>query len=355
MDTVDASHHYSQTTTPDHPSLLTLILDTNPYYWSTSPFPLTTALSHLQIFLNAHLSFSHSNRVAVIASHVSTATLLYPTSVSSVDVRDPNKYRAFRLVEEEVQGNFRKLMADTRETELAGRDATMLAGALCMALAYINRASGGKETGKGVGRAGEAGRGEGGGITSRILVVSVSGAGDMANQYIPTMNAIFAAQRLKVPIDICKLSGDRVFLQQASDATKGIYMELDTPANLLQYLMVRIPPDPGSPMIYISDPTTRRHLVPPSQENVDFRAACFCHKRIVDLGFVCSICLSIFCTPPESAVCTTCNTKLDISSLGNFGGRPAVLLAKKKKSKKVKKVANADNATNASTPGTPIA
>ena len=37
-------------------------------------------------------------------------------------------------------------------------------------------------------------------LTSRILIVSVSG--DLANQYIPVMNSIFAAQRKKIPIDI---------------------------------------------------------------------------------------------------------------------------------------------------------
>lgn len=45
-------------------------------------------------------------------------------------------------------------------------------------------------------------------------------------------------------------------------------------------------------MCFIPDNSTRRHLVPPTQIGVDFRAACFCHKRIVDIGFVCSICLS---------------------------------------------------------------
>lgn len=48
-------------------------------------------------------------------------------------------------------------------------------------------------------------------------------------------------------------------------------------------------------MCFIPDNSTRRHLVPPTQINVDFRAACFCHKRIVDVGFVCSICLSSQC------------------------------------------------------------
>jgi transcription initiation factor TFIIH subunit 3 len=118
------------------------------------------------------------------------------------------------------------------------------------------------------------------GLQSRILVVSVSG--DLAHQYIPIMNTTFAAQRLRIPIDILKLAGDTVFLQQASDATKGIYMQLRSPRGLLQYLM----------MAFLPDQTSRKQLIAPTQEVVDFRAACFCHRRVVDVGFVCSICLS---------------------------------------------------------------
>lgn len=82
-------------------------------------------------------------------------------------------------------------------------------------------------------------------------------------------------------------------------------MRLQHPGSLLQYLMVCFPsfenvlipyPHPRTPqMCFIPDNSTRRHLVPPTQINVDFRAACFCHKRIVDIGFVCSICLSSQC------------------------------------------------------------
>lgn len=45
-------------------------------------------------------------------------------------------------------------------------------------------------------------------------------------------------------------------------------------------------------MTFLSPPSIRRLLVVPTQDKVDFRAACFCHKTIVDIGFVCSVCLS---------------------------------------------------------------
>ena len=35
------------------------------------------------------------------------------------------------------------------------------------------------------------------------------------------------------------------------------------------------------------------------------RAACFCHRQLVDVGYVCSVCLSIFCK--FNPVCTTCH------------------------------------------------
>ena len=45
-------------------------------------------------------------------------------------------------------------------------------------------------------------------------------------------------------------------------------------------------------MSFLSPPSIRKILSVPTQDKIDFRAACFCHKNIVDIGFVCSVCLS---------------------------------------------------------------
>ena len=221
----------------DKASLLVVILDTNPFAWSAlhDQLPLKTALSHILLFLNAHLSFSHANQVAVIASHTKTASFLYPNpaaaarasaSATTDPYRDANKYRLFGQIEDTVQASLRELLAGTDETTLHGTSETMMAGALSMALAYIHRAVG-------AGDKPDAPTS----MTARILVVSVSG--DLATQYVAVMNSIFAAQRNRVPVDICKIAGDTVFLQQASDSTGGIYMQLKHPEALLQSLLVR--------------------------------------------------------------------------------------------------------------------
>ena len=201
---------------------------------------------------------------------------------SDSNLDDANKYQPFALIENSILASLRNLISTTTESDISTTSATQMAGALTLALSYINKATVNySDTGSSKpAPTGLEATDTPTGLQSHILVVSVSG--DLAHQYIPIMNTTFAAQRLRIPIDILKLAGDTVFLQQASDATKGIYMQLRNPQGLLQYLM----------MAFLPDQMSRKHLVAPTQGVVDFRAACFCHRRVVDVGFVCSICLS---------------------------------------------------------------
>ncbi|KAL4887508.1 TFIIH subunit Tfb4/p34 [Aspergillus karnatakaensis] len=386
MNAVDATEHYETSAHDPAPSLLAVILDTNPHAWALlekdgkNQLPLSTALANILVFLNAHLACNYANEVAVVASHSHKAAWLYPSSSSSAptdsdgDVtmtadgnsnsnssRQVNKYRPFRVVEEQVTSNLKHLMDSTSRGDIESNTSTMMAGALTLALSHINRRTiawaethGGGDTSS-LTRSGDpdtsttgmlarrsttttaTNDGTAEGLQSRILIISVSSATGSAHQYIPIMNGIFACQRLHIPIDVCKLSGDAVFLQQASDATKGIYMSLSEPRGLLQYLM----------MAFLPDQRSRKHLVLPTRVDVDFRAACFCHRRVVDIGFVCSICLSIFCEPPENGDCLTCGTHL---ATGDYGVKPAVV-ARKKKKKKVRANGVSGTPTPTPTPG----
>ena len=44
----------------------------------------------------------------------------------------------------------------------------------------------------------------------------------------------------------------------------------------------------------------------PDAKGLSFKGTCFCHVRAIDAGFVCSVCLSVFCAPHEK--CITCGT-----------------------------------------------
>ena len=300
-------------------SLLTIILDTNPIAWDAlaATLSLSQAISNLLVFINAHLAINGSNQIAILASHTDRVAWLYPTPIghsqggskngaqngTSEDQaeKNANKYRPFLAIEQEILANLRKLMDGTDPESLAGvttAGCTQIAGSLTTALTYINQQTllvdpprEGPEMTLQTTQA--ATQKEQKKLISRLLVVSVSS--DLADQYISVMNSIFAAQRLQIPVDVLKLAGTTTFLQQASDATEGIYLEPEAGdikggAGLLQYLMMGLLPDA----------TSRQYLNLPGKTDVDFRAACFCHRKVVDIGYVCSVCLSSkFCISPS--------------------------------------------------------
>ncbi|RYN51876.1 hypothetical protein AA0114_g5189 [Alternaria tenuissima] len=375
MNTIDGSDRHVKTEEAPPPSLLAIVLDTNPHAWAhlSSTLSLSAALANILVFINAHLASGNGNEVAVIASHSHKTTFLYPTPTDPQPqsrrgdtnghvqtnghakdkehhmAESANKYRPFAVVESAILRNFAKLLNETKESHLEATPTTLIGGALSMALTHINKqtilhaptAASADSTALAALADSENTHVDRVPLTSRILIVSVSG--DLANQYIPVMNSIFAAQRKRIPIDILKLAGDTVLLQQASDATGGVYMKPDRPEGLLQYLM----------MAFLPDVTARTSLIVPSAGGVDFRAACFCHRKVVDIGFVCSVCLSIFCNPhlPDN-LCMTCGSYLSLRSA--VMNPPALIPRKKKKKKK----AGTDPATpGANTPvgsGTPL-
>ncbi|OAA54012.1 transcription factor TFIIH subunit Tfb4 [Cordyceps fumosorosea ARSEF 2679] len=372
MDAVDYSEHYEVTTTEETPSLLSVIIDTNPRAWAvlddgSAPLSLTTAVANLLVFINAHLAFSGANQVAVIAAHVNRAVWLYPSSqqhanpsqqhgsssadadaaMADADITNTrssaNKYPQFAHIEATVMASLKKLMAEMTERDLASTT-TQLSGALTLALCHTNKAARALGASELDNAAPTTAAGQGTATSApppmkgRILVLSVSDS--ESAQYIPTMNAVFAAAHGRVAIDALALAGDATFLQQACFNTGGVFLRADAnPRGLLAYLMFGM----------VADVEAREALVPPTHDTVDFRAACFCHGRVVDTGFVCSVCLSIFCEAPADAECLTCGTRL---RLGRYGAKPAVIPRKKRKKKKVVNGSGREETMSAT--GTPL-
>ncbi|KAF2401489.1 transcription factor Tfb4 [Trichodelitschia bisporula] len=353
MDGIDATDHYLDPKNGPPPSLLVVILDTNPSSWARlSPtLPLGDALSALQIFINAHLAISPTNQTVVLASHIDRVAWVFPSppngpsaatngaafpSGALPPLQAANKYHPFAVLEATITASLADLFANTSPEAVArAYSATQVAGALGLALNYINRqqalARPGGEANKPNTAPGADDLGAKALLTSRILVLSASS--DLSAQYSNIMSSMFTAQRLGVAIDVLTLAGKMVFLQQAADATNGVHMALPESepggkgpsprsAALLQFLM----------MAYLPDATARKALVSPGAGEVDFRTECFCHQRVVDMGFVCAICLSIFCEPPSGNICLSCDNPLTLPPKYNV--KPAVVPRKKKAKRK---------------------
>eukprot|EP00795_Rhopilema_esculentum_P015729 gene15729-7024_t len=226
-------------------SLLVTIFDINSVWWSKHDHgakeeeSFLHCLESLMIFINSHLLMKHSNKLGFIVCNGDSSIFVYPDREGGLkdlaSVRD-GKYEEFIRLNDNIVDEVKRIYNE--------------------ALEAVDK------------------------LSARILVVKASS--DVAPQYMPIMNCIFAAQKNNIVIDGCVLGDDSGYLQQAADITGGNYLKVTSIAGLLQYLL----------WVFLPDPHTRKSLVLPSAVQIDYRGACFCHRQLVDIGFVCSVCLS---------------------------------------------------------------
>ncbi|RMX41649.1 hypothetical protein pdam_00008901 [Pocillopora damicornis] len=309
-------------------NLLVVILDANPVWWGRAGnedqqrISLTHCVDSLMVFCNAHLMMQHNNCLSFIISHTSTSKFVFPKDDSGEEISNNDqkelptdgKYEGFAEVNDAIITEMKSLLStedltDNQTTELPP---TLLASALTMALCciLILKRINPLTPRRDIHRA-EKECPVGQKIKSRIMVLKA--APDVSTQYMPIMNCIFAAQKSNTVIDACVVDEHSGFLQQAADITGGMYLKVPQTLALLQYLL----------WVFLPEPTVRDQLILPSSMHIDYRAACFCHRRLVDIGFVCSVCLSIYCQ--FIPVCLTCQTRFKL---------PALPLARPKKKKK---------------------
>lgn len=63
---------------------------------------------------------------------------------------------------------------------------------------------------------------------------------------------------------------------------------------------------------YCSSNELRKVILKPADHDVDFRSSCYCHKTVIDIGYVCSVCLTVFCK--FHPVCLCCHSKFEFPS-----------------------------------------
>ncbi|KAI3643345.1 hypothetical protein MP228_012900 [Amoeboaphelidium protococcarum] len=171
----------------------------------------------------------------------------------------------------------------------------------------------------------------------QIFVFSTSP--DIKSEYIPLMNTVFTCQRMGVRVNVCRFNAQTteqsidsgaemgssnsianhkvqssIFMQQVAHITRGVYIDVDQQAMLTSALLSAfiVPGKVDSGLSYGDALNTyvtsegASHVVMPCPSKVDLRATCFCHGDIVDMAYVCSVCLAVYCD--LSNQCKTCGT-----------------------------------------------
>jgi len=264
--------------------LLVAVVDVNPnqLLFARSPGSFSRIMNSVLTFMNSHLMLHASNRVALIAAHSSGCSYLYPDQTQQKELfrQQDGQYEVFYQLETTVKRKLKAVLDRDMSGVTGAGSEPLLSGGLAMALAYINRV--------------KADLGPAQKLHPRLFVLSSSG--DSAAQYINYMNVFFTAQKLNIRLDCCMVGQDSGLLQQGCDITGGVYLKVECIERLLQYLI----------WMFLPAPPLRKMLGAPPTVKVDYRAACFCHRQLVDVGYVCSVCLSIFCK--FNPVCTTCHS-----------------------------------------------
>ncbi|KAG0710114.1 General transcription factor IIH subunit 3 [Chionoecetes opilio] len=275
--------------------LLVMVVDLHPQLAEHDAF---TYLNAVVAFANLHLAANVRNSLAVLAANHLESRFLYPSSIGNkVERQKDGRLEMLGQVDRAIERGVKAM------TEAAGSSAvhpeqseSLLSGAMGRGLLYIKRREAEEVLTKK--------------IQSRLLVLKVSS--DTGSQYLTYINAYLTSQKILTPVDVCVVGGECGLLQQGADITGGTYYCVRQVTELLQTLL----------LMYHCGTATRRKMNAPPADTVDYRAACFCHRTLVDMASVCSNCLSVYCKAVP--LCTTCNVIFQTD-------RPLVRTGKKKK------------------------
>lgn len=249
---------------------------------------VTALWGYICSFVNAYLASNSANQVVILACFGRSAYYLYPRDdlpLPSEMLANTSKPNRFAHIYACVQLALRKISNDLTPQEALLSNEVSFAGAMATGMGYFNRLC--------------LERGED--LKCRFIILSC-GAEDQS-QYLNFINSVFAAQKLNCAIDCLIMDKERHsnMLQQAADLTGGIYSRLENLVDIETVLFTAFLVDKDQ---RDEEAAVLRRFVP-----IDYRATCVCHKKLIETGVVCSVCLTAFCD--FQPFCPTCGTVLE--------------------------------------------
>ena len=140
--------------------------------------------------------------------------------------------------------------------------------------------------------------------TTETRIVLITATPISAYDFVTCMNCAFAAQKLGIVIDVFDYSQSTTpELLQLVHHTNGWYLALspkDGQQGVLAHALLSN---------FSASASARKYITPPSCPATDTKTICFCHqKNLISLGYVCSVCLHVFCE--RKNICRACNSRV---------------------------------------------
>ncbi|OAF68365.1 General transcription factor IIH polypeptide 3 [Intoshia linei] len=125
-----------------------------------------------------------------------------------------------------------------------------------------------------------------------IIIISMSNG--VPKDIVSLIMCAHTANKLDTTINVYNLNQDCDYLKEICNKSLGKYYKTNRYNNLYyELLWLYGPKSIKNPIIQ-----TKNHMA----------ATCFCHSKIIDIGFVCSTCLSIYCS--FQPICSKCCSRI---------------------------------------------
>ena len=300
---------------------------------------LAQSLDAILSFGNSFLMQRGSNRLTILGSSPAKNTILYVEKQDNEQTSDRGfdipggQMEKFARITKQFRLNLHRWWKDCINDDGANYNSkvSLLSGAISQALCMIHQHRVSFSH-------------------SRVIIFSlgIDQADVYASQYMKLINCFFAATKINVCFDACSISMSRQneetapmsasmedrfaasILQQGADLTGGRYgfirlyemnkltilyyphiykhryIRIHKVATLLEHLFCCLTPTAQERPSYVLPPKLK--ISPP--------AACFCHRKVLDVGYVCSVCVSIFCQ--YLPFCSTCHSNVFRTNLNKI-------------------------------------
>ncbi|KAL0206856.1 hypothetical protein P9112_012567 [Eukaryota sp. TZLM1-RC] len=271
----------------DEPSpILAIVIDTSLASWATIPHSISFLFDVVAAFSSGFLSLNSQCKLAIIAA----------TSTSSQYLAKSESYSDLAVFSTKLMQSFHVLASQPHKNPVNPYKA--LSSALSKALCFINSH-----------HSLQSGRSQ---TFGHVIVISAASTqfSLSTSLQISLLNSAFSAKRDQIPIDIFAL-GDELspLLEQVCDVACGSCHSVSTnsktntqiASELLQLLCF-------NSFVSLEN---RENLIVSSKPEADLRAFCYCHSKIVDIGYVCSACLAVSCQ--RKPRCPCCKQRISIA------------------------------------------
>ncbi|KAL0221547.1 hypothetical protein RCL1_001401 [Eukaryota sp. TZLM3-RCL] len=265
----------------ESPTSLVLIVDFSSFSWNTASFSSTCLFDSLLSLISLYFNLNHQNKICVIFVSSSDCPTIYssPTYYSTLTELD------------QISRSFRSF--STTPFQPSNPSFHVLTSALLKSLLWLTKESSTMNYSKQI----------------AVLSLNDSPPSSSSSSFADLFSVAFSAKKLNIPIDVTCIGTLLYPLQQISFISNGSLFtlplgECSTPSILSTSVLSLL-------SLSALVPAHIRSTVPVNQvSTVDLRAYCSCHSNLIDLGFICTNCLSIACK--QGPFCPSCKSRISL-------------------------------------------